>query len=183
MISNGLLCSILIFTLVVQLVQGFTTYVPHKNLSKNLSQPTSPTRASSSRRRSRFQLFAIRYTVQLGLPPLGIVFEERDPGAFNGVVVTALSTGGRGERCGKIEIGDYLTKTTAVQIEPGTSKYALITVDATRLDFDSVVSAIGSHQVSSVSELQRQAKHHELHAPLVKQSKSLLPLTHRFAPR
>ena len=36
--------------------------------------------------------------------------------------------------------------TTAVKIESGTSKYGLITVDATKLDFDSVVSAVGSHQ-------------------------------------
>ena len=33
-----------------------------------------------------------------------------------------------------------------MKIESGTSKYGLITVDATKLDFDSVVSAVGSHQ-------------------------------------
>lgn len=85
------------------------------------------------------------YSVELPLPPLGIVFEERDPVGFNGVVVTALTTGGAGERCGKIQIGDVLTKTSAVRIIPGSSKFEIVNVDTTKLDFDTIVDAIGSN--------------------------------------
>lgn len=49
------------------------------------------------------------YSVVLGLPPLGIVFEDISSGyPPKGVEVVALTTGGKGANCGKIEIGDQL---------------------------------------------------------------------------
>ena len=49
------------------------------------------------------------YSVTLGLPPLGIVFEDVGNGyPPAGVEVIALTSGGQGERCGAIEIGDRL---------------------------------------------------------------------------
>ena len=83
--------------------------------------------------------------VKLPLPPLGIVFEEIE-GGRSGVIVTALTTGGAAETDGRIKIGDILMKTSAVKIPGGTSKPILVEVDCTELDFDTVVSAIGSHQ-------------------------------------
>jgi len=83
--------------------------------------------------------------VKLPLPPLGIVFEEIE-GGRSGVVVTALTTGGAAEVDGQILIGDRLVTTTAVKISPGTSSAALVEIDCRNLDFDTVVSAIGSHQ-------------------------------------
>mmetsp|Transcript_30126 Transcript_30126/g.59842 ORF Transcript_30126/g.59842 Transcript_30126/m.59842 type:complete len:156 (+) Transcript_30126:66-533(+) len=97
-------------------------------------------------RRPSHPLHASTYTVTLGLPPLGIVFEEVTPGFASGVVVSSLLPDSKASRCGLIRPGDRLLTTTAVKIESGTSKYSLVTVDATRLDFDSVVSAVGSHQ-------------------------------------
>jgi len=49
------------------------------------------------------------YTIKLGLPPLGIVFEDIGNGyPPEGVQVVALISGGKGQACGKIEIGDVL---------------------------------------------------------------------------
>jgi len=51
----------------------------------------------------------MEYSVSLGLPPLGIVFEDIGSGfPPKGVEVIALTSGGQGEQCGKIEIGDRL---------------------------------------------------------------------------
>mmetsp|Transcript_11645 Transcript_11645/g.23849 ORF Transcript_11645/g.23849 Transcript_11645/m.23849 type:complete len:161 (-) Transcript_11645:25-507(-) len=90
-------------------------------------------------------LFAT-YTVTLPLPPLGIVFEELPPYGMAGVKVASLVTSGAGEKVGSIGIGDRLLSTTAVKIASGTSKVQLVEVDCTKLDYDTVVSAIGSHQ-------------------------------------
>ena len=51
-------------------------------------------------------LHAKTYTVTLGLPPLGIVFEEITPGLNAGVVVADLLPGSKGEKCGAIRPGD-----------------------------------------------------------------------------
>jgi len=86
------------------------------------------------------------YSVVLGLPPLGIVFEDISSGyPPKGVEVVALTTGGKGANCGKIEIGDQLKTCSAIKFFPGSSKYELITLDCTKLDFDTVVSAITSN--------------------------------------
>ena len=45
-----------------------------------------------------------------------------------------------------ISIGDVLLSTTAVKIASGTSKVELVEVDCTKLDYDTVVSAIVSHK-------------------------------------
>eukprot|EP00520_Triparma_pacifica_P005705 CAMPEP_0118635840 /NCGR_PEP_ID=MMETSP0785-20121206/2290_1 /TAXON_ID=91992 /ORGANISM="Bolidomonas pacifica, Strain CCMP 1866" /LENGTH=89 /DNA_ID=CAMNT_0006526899 /DNA_START=268 /DNA_END=534 /DNA_ORIENTATION=+ len=63
-----------------------------------------------------------------------------------GVKVASLVTSGAGEKVGSIGIGDRLLSTTAVKIASGTSKVQLVEVDCTKLDYDTVVSAIGSHQ-------------------------------------
>jgi len=85
------------------------------------------------------------YTVKLGLPPLGIVFEDVSSGSPSGVRVVALTTGGQGERCGKIEVGDQLKSSSAVQFRPGSSKFDIVDVDCTKFDFDTVISALTSN--------------------------------------
>ncbi len=86
------------------------------------------------------------YTVTLGLPPLGIVFEEVEPVGYAGVKVTSLVTGGKGDQCKKIQVGDRLKYTTAIKFLPGSSNYKVVVVDCRGLDFDTIVSAIGSNQ-------------------------------------
>jgi hypothetical protein len=86
------------------------------------------------------------YTVKLGLPPLGIVFEEVEPVGYAGVKVTSLLTGGKGDQCKKIQVGDKLKYTTAIKFIPGSSNYKVVAVDCRGLDFDTIVSAIGSNQ-------------------------------------
>jgi len=84
------------------------------------------------------------YTIKLGLPPLGIVFEDIGNGyPPEGVQVVALISGGKGQACGKIEIGDVLKTCTAVKIDGAVPK--LYDIDCTVLNFDTVVSAIGSN--------------------------------------
>lgn len=83
----------------------------------------------------------------LPLPPLGIVFAERSLSTpSSGVAVSALTTGGAGERCGLIEPGDVLLSTSAVKFRSGSSSYDVVTVDCRSLDFDTIVSAIGSNK-------------------------------------
>ncbi|GMI30943.1 hypothetical protein TeGR_g80 [Tetraparma gracilis] len=87
------------------------------------------------------------YSVTLPLPPLGIVFAERSlSNPSSGVAVSALTTGGAGERCGLIEPGDVLLSTSAVKFRSGSSSYDVVTVDCRSLDFDTIVSAIGSNK-------------------------------------
>jgi hypothetical protein len=86
------------------------------------------------------------YTVKLGLPPLGIVFEEVEPVGYAGVKVTSLLTGGKGDQCKKIQVGDKLKYTTAIKFISGSSNYKVVVVDCRGLDFDTIVSAIGSNQ-------------------------------------
>lgn len=88
----------------------------------------------------------IKFTVKLGLPPLGIVFEEIEPIGYAGVQVTSLVTGGKGEQCKKIQIGDRLKSTTAIKFISGSSNYQVVVVDCQKLDFDTIISAIGSNQ-------------------------------------
>jgi len=62
----------------------------------------------------------MEYSVTLGLPPLGIVFEDIGAGfPPKGVEVVALAGGGKGANCGKIEIGDRLKTCSAVKFLSG----------------------------------------------------------------
>mmetsp|Transcript_17673 Transcript_17673/g.26308 ORF Transcript_17673/g.26308 Transcript_17673/m.26308 type:complete len:162 (-) Transcript_17673:168-653(-) len=89
----------------------------------------------------------MEYSVSLGLPPLGIVFEDIGSGfPPKGVEVIALTSGGQGEQCGKIEVGDRLKTCSAVKFISGSSNFDIVDVDCTQLDFDTVVSAITSNQ-------------------------------------
>ncbi|GMH66215.1 hypothetical protein TL16_g12313 [Triparma laevis f. inornata] len=86
------------------------------------------------------------YTVKLNLPPLGIIFEEINPGLSTGVLVSGFVENSQGDLNPLIQPGDILTTTTAVKIESGSSKYSLVTVNAEKCDFDTIISAISSHQ-------------------------------------
>mmetsp|Transcript_28802 Transcript_28802/g.35035 ORF Transcript_28802/g.35035 Transcript_28802/m.35035 type:complete len:175 (-) Transcript_28802:71-595(-) len=108
--------------------------------SSSLKSSTTTTALSSSSKSEE-------YSVTLPLPPLGIVFEDISPGyPPKGVKVVALTSGGAGEKCGKIELGDVLTSVSAVKFKSGSSNFDVVMVDCTVLDFDTVVSAITSNQ-------------------------------------
>jgi len=134
------------------IVQAWTT--PQHSITKNnLSCSNSFTGRnilsySSARTSSSLQSSSTQgdeYTVKLGLPPLGIVFEDVSSGSPSGVKVVALTTGGQGERCGKIEIGDLLKTSSAIQFRSGSSKFDIVDVDCTEFDFDTVISALTSN--------------------------------------
>eukprot|EP00590_Aulacoseira_subarctica_P011102 CAMPEP_0172430800 /NCGR_PEP_ID=MMETSP1064-20121228/56096_1 /TAXON_ID=202472 /ORGANISM="Aulacoseira subarctica , Strain CCAP 1002/5" /LENGTH=168 /DNA_ID=CAMNT_0013177143 /DNA_START=54 /DNA_END=560 /DNA_ORIENTATION=- len=108
-----------------------------------ISNPVSLLRAATSDSSSGT---GIEFTVKLGLPPLGIVFEEVEPIGYAGVQVISLVTGGKGEQCKKIQIGDRLKSTTAIKFISGSSNYQVVVVDCQKLDFDTIISAIGSNQ-------------------------------------
>lgn len=88
--------------------------------------------------------------------PLGIAFEEQEPGAAKGVVVAGLVDDGNAERDGRIWVGDRLVSTSAVVLG---GEAALLTVGggrqytnwkrqllrATDMEFDEVIAAIGSN--------------------------------------
>ena len=96
-----------------------------------------------------------RYRVRLRTP-LGIAFEEVEPGKACGVVVADLVDGGNAEHDGRIWVGDRLLSTSAVVLG-GDS--ALLTVGggrqftnwkrelipATAMGFDEIMAAIGSN--------------------------------------
>jgi len=87
------------------------------------------------------------YSVTLGLPPLGIIFEDIGTGfPPKGVKVVGLASGGKGEICGKIQVGDQLKSCSAIKFISGSSKFVLEDIDCTKLDFDTVVSALTSNQ-------------------------------------
>jgi len=75
-------------------------------ISSRLTNPfpkTEPVKASQNEWEGE------QYTVVLGLPPLGIVFEDIGMGyPPKGVEVVALAPGGKGELCEKIRVGDKL---------------------------------------------------------------------------
>ena len=71
---------------------------------------------------------APRCDYQVRLPkPLGIEFEERQPGKAEGLVVAGLVEGGNAESDGRILVGDVLTRCSAVQFG---GQSALLTVSA-----------------------------------------------------
>jgi hypothetical protein len=73
--------------------------------------------------------------------PLGIVFEEIEPG--KGVFVQDLVEGGAAERQGKIQKGDVLVGITAVKIVG--AKWERRLLPARPFDFDTVIGAISSN--------------------------------------
>ena len=92
--------------------------------------------------------------------PLGIMFEETNPGKAEGVVVADLVEDGNAWKDGRVFVGDRLTKVSAV-ILGGES--ALVTVGGgkqytnwerelvpcTKMDFDSIMAAIGLPSASN----------------------------------
>ena len=92
--------------------------------------------------------------------PLGIMFEETNPGKAEGVVVSDLVEDGNAWKDGRVFVGDRLAKVSAV-ILGGES--ALVTVGGgkqytnwerelvpcTKMDFDSIMAAIGLPSASN----------------------------------
>mmetsp|Transcript_41634 Transcript_41634/g.96264 ORF Transcript_41634/g.96264 Transcript_41634/m.96264 type:complete len:215 (+) Transcript_41634:150-794(+) len=75
--------------------------------------------------------------------PLGIVFEENVPGAAEGVRVVELVEGGNADLSGAIAPGDVLVGVTGIRV--GDVKFERQMICAEDLDFDTVMSAIGSN--------------------------------------
>mmetsp|Transcript_9860 Transcript_9860/g.29492 ORF Transcript_9860/g.29492 Transcript_9860/m.29492 type:complete len:168 (-) Transcript_9860:24-527(-) len=76
--------------------------------------------------------------------PCGIVFEELS-GAFpRGVKIVDLVEGGNAAAAGTLEVGDELVALSAVRFSG--AKFERNLYDATKMDFDTVVDAIGSNE-------------------------------------
>ena len=74
--------------------------------------------------------------------PLGIAFEETEPG--RGVLVDYLVEGGNGEASGEIEPGDVLILVTAIKVfGPRWERKILPAID---MPFDVVMAAIASNE-------------------------------------
>lgn len=76
--------------------------------------------------------------------PLGIVFEEVVPNSAQGVQVLELVSGGNADDAGVVGIGDVLVGVTGVKVVG--AKYERVIIPAKELDFDTVMSAIGSNE-------------------------------------
>mgnify|MGYP002880952693 CR=1 FL=1 len=72
-------------------------------------RPTEPQRAALSRARCQAEIYRLKLRT-----PLGIGFEERTPGEPDGVEVAFLVEGGNAEQDGRICVGDYLLRCSAV---------------------------------------------------------------------
>eukprot|EP00617_Octactis_speculum_P025851 CAMPEP_0185769044 /NCGR_PEP_ID=MMETSP1174-20130828/53335_1 /TAXON_ID=35687 /ORGANISM="Dictyocha speculum, Strain CCMP1381" /LENGTH=161 /DNA_ID=CAMNT_0028453985 /DNA_START=177 /DNA_END=662 /DNA_ORIENTATION=- len=75
--------------------------------------------------------------------PLGIVFEETVIGAANGVQVLELVDGGNAEASGFVKPGDQLLAVTGIKVVGAKWERQLVRADI--LDFDTIMSAIGSN--------------------------------------
>jgi len=82
------------------------------------------------------------YEVVLG-KPLGIVFEEVVPDMARGVRVAELVDGGNAMASGLVGVGDVLVGVTGVKVVG--AKHERVLVPAQGLDFDTIISAIGSN--------------------------------------
>ena len=105
--------------------------------------------------------------------PLGIMFEETNPGKAEGVVVADLVEDGNAWKDGRVFVGDRLAKVSAV-ILGGES--ALVTVGGgkqytnwerelvpcTKMDFDSIMAAIGLPSASNQGATLTSASHANL---------------------
>lgn len=76
--------------------------------------------------------------------PCGIVFEELDVNFARGVKVIELVEGGNADQSGKVRADDVLVGVSAVRFIG--AKFERNIYDATKMDFDSVVDAIGSNE-------------------------------------
>jgi hypothetical protein len=76
--------------------------------------------------------------------PCGIVFEELDVNFARGVKVIELVEGGNADASGKVQADDVLVGVSAVRFIG--AKFERNIYDATKMDFDSVVDAIGSNE-------------------------------------
>ena len=97
-------------------------------------------------------------TVSVRLPkPLGIIFEEVNPGEPEGVVVAGLVEDGNAELDGRILVGDKLMRVSAVQFGGQESllklgdgaQFTAVTrnlIPVTALPFDVIMAAIGSNE-------------------------------------
>eukprot|EP00282_Hemiselmis_andersenii_P008610 CAMPEP_0114120464 /NCGR_PEP_ID=MMETSP0043_2-20121206/6661_1 /TAXON_ID=464988 /ORGANISM="Hemiselmis andersenii, Strain CCMP644" /LENGTH=222 /DNA_ID=CAMNT_0001213085 /DNA_START=8 /DNA_END=676 /DNA_ORIENTATION=- len=96
--------------------------------------------------------------VSVTLPrPLGIVFEEVEPGEAEGVVVASLEPGGNADRDGKILVGDKLISTSAVVMNDDNSalvglggsgaktSWTRKMIPVGKATFQTVMGAIGSN--------------------------------------
>ena len=72
-------------------------------------RPTEPQRTPLSRVRCQAEIYRLKLRT-----PLGIGFEERTPGEPDGVEVAFLVEGGNAEQDGRICVGDYLLRCSAV---------------------------------------------------------------------
>lgn len=100
------------------------------------------------------QLGSSGYRVRLS-KPLGILFEEVEVGAAKGVAVAGLVEGGAAELDGRVLVGDKLLRTSAVMfggdsalLQVGGKQFTKVSrelIPATSLDFDTIMSAIGSN--------------------------------------
>ena len=76
--------------------------------------------------------------------PCGIVFEELDPNFARGVKVLELVEGGNAAASGAVQAEDLLVGVSAVRFVG--AKFERNMYDATKMDFDTVVDAIGSNE-------------------------------------
>ena len=82
---------------------------------------------------------------EVALPkPCGIVFEELDPNFARGVKVLELVAGGNAQKSGAVQAEDLLVGVSAVRFVG--AKFERNMYDATKMDFDTVVDAIGSNE-------------------------------------
>ena len=90
--------------------------------------------------------------------PLGIVFEEVEPGEPKGLVVADLVPGGNAEKDGKIWVGDKLIATSAVVLDnsnqpiislgasSATNNWKREMIPCGNMDFNTIMSAIKSNR-------------------------------------
>mmetsp|Transcript_24148 Transcript_24148/g.38905 ORF Transcript_24148/g.38905 Transcript_24148/m.38905 type:complete len:220 (+) Transcript_24148:47-706(+) len=89
--------------------------------------------------------------------PLGIVFEEVQPGEPKGLIVANLVAGGNAERDGKIQVGDKLVSTSAVVLDSSnqpiislgsssaTNSWKRQMIACGNMDFTTIMQAIQSN--------------------------------------
>jgi hypothetical protein len=114
-------------------------------------RPTEPQRAPLSRVRCQAEIYRLKLRT-----PLGIGFEERTPGEPDGVEVAFLVEGGNAEQDGRICVGDYLLRCSAVILG---GEASLVTIGGgsqftswereliptSKMDFETIMTAIGTN--------------------------------------
>ena len=114
-------------------------------------RPTEPQRVPLSRVRCQAEIYRLKLRT-----PLGIGFEERTPGEPDGVEVAFLVEGGNAEQDGRICVGDYLLRCSAVILG---GEASLVTIGGgsqftswereliptSKMDFETIMTAIGTN--------------------------------------